>query len=191
MEDILRGGRLKAFSRRWRRFFSKKGSDANLYGQRSSGELLEKKYSIQRIPLYQEGRKVIKQKIRDTIKNKVLIIMDQKSVRGLQVDYTNIKGCCSVWTMPQGYLHKVIQAIRELCKVRCVIYLDNLLRSRSAEKNYTPNYLIPTTSGLDCQFREIKPNPITSIQIPRWIWNSKESKEENLLQKKHSSDSIS
>jgi hypothetical protein len=32
-----------------RRFFSKKGSDANLYRQRSSRELLEKKYSIQGI----------------------------------------------------------------------------------------------------------------------------------------------
>jgi hypothetical protein len=29
-----------------RRFFSKKGNNANIYKQNSSGELLEKKYSI-------------------------------------------------------------------------------------------------------------------------------------------------
>jgi hypothetical protein len=45
--------------------------------------------------------------------------------------------------------------------------IDFTPRSTSPEKNYTPNYPISSTLGLDCQFGEIKPNLITSIQIPR------------------------
>jgi hypothetical protein len=46
-------------------------------------------------------------------------------------------------------------------------FIDLTSRPRSPEKNYTPNYPIPSTPGLDYQFGEIKPNPIISIQIPR------------------------
>jgi hypothetical protein len=46
-------------------------------------------------------------------------------------------------------------------------FIDLTSRSKSPEKNYTPNYPISSTLGLDCQFGEIKPNPISSIQIPR------------------------
>jgi hypothetical protein len=46
-------------------------------------------------------------------------------------------------------------------------FIDLTSRSKSPEKNYTPNYPIFSAFGLDCQFGEIKPNPIASIQIPR------------------------
>jgi hypothetical protein len=49
--------------------------------------------------------------------------------------------------------------------------IDLTPRSRLPEKNYTPNYPIPSTYRLDYKFREIHPNPIMSIRIPR-IWNS-------------------
>jgi hypothetical protein len=84
------------------------------------------------------------------------------------------------------------------------------LRSKSPEKNYTPNYPISLTLGLDCQFGEIKFNPITSIQIPRldleqyrydgstpertlikYPSRIEENEEENLLQKMHTGESIS
>jgi hypothetical protein len=45
--------------------------------------------------------------------------------------------------------------------------IDITPRSKSPEKNYTPNYPIPSIFGLDSKFGEIKPNTITSIQIPR------------------------
>jgi hypothetical protein len=66
-------------------------------------------------------------------------------------------------------MKKAIHAIREIWRVRCVIYLDDLLilhQDPNRLKEITPqDYPILSTSGLDCQFRKIEPNPVRSIQI--------------------------
>jgi hypothetical protein len=43
-----------------RRFFSKKGCDANIYRQKSGGKLLEEQHSVQRIPWKQKGEESYK-----------------------------------------------------------------------------------------------------------------------------------
>jgi hypothetical protein len=58
---------------------------------------------------------------------------------------------------------------RNLESLLCDIFrrfIDLTSRPKSIERNHSPNNPIPSTSGLDCQFRKIEPNPVKSIQIP-------------------------
>jgi hypothetical protein len=43
---------------------------------------------------------------------------------------------------------------------------DLTSRPKLIERDHSPDNPIPSTSGLDCQFRKVEPNPIKSIQIP-------------------------
>jgi hypothetical protein len=43
---------------------------------------------------------------------------------------------------------------------------DLTSRPKSIERNHFPDYPIPSTTGMNCQFRKIKPNTVKSIQIP-------------------------
>jgi hypothetical protein len=63
-------------------------------------------------------------------------------------------------------MKKATHAIREIWRVRCVIYLDDLLILHQNPHQLKENNPFPSTSGLDCQFRKIEPNPVKSIQIP-------------------------
>jgi hypothetical protein len=50
---------------------------------------------------------------------------------------------------PRVFTHimkKAIQSIREIWRFQCMIYLDNLLRSKSIERNHSPDY--PIWDGL-------------------------------------------
>jgi hypothetical protein len=63
-------------------------------------------------------------------------------------------------------MKKAIHAIREIWRVRCVIYPDDLLilhQDPNRLRDSSPDNPIPSTSGMDCQFEL---NTVKSIQIP-------------------------
>jgi hypothetical protein len=67
-------------------------------------------------------------------------------------------------------MKKAIHTIREIWRVCCLIYLDDLLvlhqKPTSIERNRSPDNPILSTSRMDCQFRKVEPNSVKSIQIP-------------------------
>jgi hypothetical protein len=92
----------------------------------------------------------------------------------------NLNNTLKVFTQ---IIKKIIHAVKKIKKIRCVIYLNNLLilhQNPNRLKIITPQI---TQSGLNYQFREIEPNPINTwvgCEIP-WTCQSTSQKKKNRI----------
>jgi hypothetical protein len=83
VEDIPRGERLKTFSRKWRflstNFLVKRGM-MSIYMDRDQAESYWRKNKFKEFYVNKREERVMKQKIKDSIKNKFLITTDRESI---------------------------------------------------------------------------------------------------------------
>jgi hypothetical protein len=92
------------------RFFSKKGSDANIYGQKPSRELLEKQYSVQRIPWQQKGKESYETENKGCYKKQSLDRNGSKVSKMVQSISISPK---SEWRLSAGSGHEGSESIHE------------------------------------------------------------------------------